>query len=409
MPQIINAASVVRQGASSAGRVPADFIVADVSNEMVKVFAHLTPLVNLLFLEKMVKWRQTANVEGLWKFPEKEMVPNRDLVTASTAGGSATITITPAQPNLYKVNTSITFEETNESGIVTTAGATIVVTRDPSSAGAARNWTQPSDNSIIMIQGEAMTEADTTPESIYMEPYMRTNAVQLFEKSLKMTDMMIAATMHAGTYGGNWWDDENLDKVYEMKRDMELALWQNQNYWTTKTAGVWQGKTEGIGYQILNNNGAHLPYGSVLDKADWKEFMRMMKGGSAYSTVFVGDQVAGALEDILEEKVIWDKPIVRYGPIAGEDVIELFRWRTVNRIVDIIRHPLWEGTWEQKAIAIDRKYLYGCHYAPDKKGPRKFRIEMGVEPDGTPREDVKLLAQIGAGVGATPNCGVLEP
>lgn len=410
MPEKIVSASTVGQGPRYAGGVSSDFIYRDVSNEMVKVQAYKTPLLQLLFLSKRVKWRQTANLNGLVEFPEKEMVPNMDTLTAVGSGGSATIDITPSQPYLFQVGKSIKFLETNETGIVTTAGAAPVITRDPDSDGNARTWTAPSVNSKVLIIGEAHTENDSTPEAVYMDPYMRKSRVQLFEKSIKMTDMMIAATTHGGTYGGNWWDEENRDKVLEQKRDAEMAFWFNENHFITKTSNIVRTKTEGLIYQIENNNGQIMPYGSTLDKADWKEFVRSLKiGNSVYKTVFAGDNVVNALEDIIEDKYTFQQPIKRYGPIAGEDAINVFQYKTGGVIVDIIRCPLWEDKYENYAVAIDDAYLYGLYFAPDKKGPRKFRIEMGVETNGTPREEAKLLAHIGVGLGNCPSCGVLKP
>lgn len=410
MPEKIVSASTVGQGVRYSGGVGSDFIARDVSKEMVKVQAYKTPLLNLLFLSKRAKWRQTANLNGLVEFPEKEMVPNMDTLTAVGSGGSATITITPSQPNLFVEGKSVKMLETNETGYVTTAGATPIITRDPDSDGNARTWTAPSVNSKVLIMGESMTEDDPTPEAVYMDPYMRKSRVQLFEKSIKMTDMMIAATMNGGTYGGNWWDEENRDKVAEQKRDAEIAMWFNENHFITKTANKVRTKTEGLIYQIENNGGQVVPVGSTLDKADWKEFVRSLKiGDSVYKTVFCGDNVMNSLEDIIEDKYTFQQPIKRYGPIAGEDAINVFQYKTGGVIVDLIRCPLWEDKYENYAVAIDDSFLYGLYFAPDKKGPRRFRVEVGVEANGTPREEVKLLAHIGVGIGNCPSCGVLKP
>lgn len=404
--------STVSQGVRAAGGLSDTWVVRDIVRQSTLIEPFQTPFLNYLFLNKRLRWRQTANPKGLVEFPERELVPTSDTVLVTGSSGSATIQITPGEPNLYVVGKSIKFEETDETGIVTTAGASPVITRDPSSAGAARTWTAaPSVNSRIKLLGEARSENDSTIEAVYMEHLMRTAAVQLNEKSIKMTDMMIAATMHGGTYGGDWWAMQNEDTIAAMKIDLENQLWFNENYFsdTSLSSGYRTTKSEGVIYQIANNSGQVLPYGSTPDKADWKEWMRMMKLGGKKKTVFAGDNVVNMIYDFVEEKYVNNKPVARYGPIEGDDVIEVLTIRDAGLIVDIIRNPQWDGKYEDWAVALDDDYMFGLNFAPDKKGPRKFRIQVGVQADGTPREESKILAHIGAGVGNCPACGIFRP
>jgi hypothetical protein len=411
MPEKILSASVIRQGINATGGLSDTWVVRDIVRPSTLIEPFQTPFLNYLFLSKRVRWRQTANPKGLAEFPERELVPTVDTVLGVSAGGSGTITLTPGQPNLYVVGKAIKFLETNETGIVTTAGATPIITRDPSSAGAARTWTAPSVNSKVKLLGEARSENDSTIEAVFMDPVMRTAAVQLNEKSIKMTDMMIAATTHGGTYGGDWWAMQNQDTIAAMKIDLENQLWFNENYFTDTllVSGYRTTKSEGVIYQIENNGGQILPYGATLDKADWKEWLRMMKLGGKKKTVFAGDNVVNTIYDIVEEKYVNHGPVSRYGPIEGDDVIEVLTIRDAGLIVDIIRNPQWDEKYQDYAVALDDDYMFGLYYAPDKKGPRKFRIEVGVQADGTPREESKILAHIGAGVGNCPACGVLKP
>lgn len=407
----IVSSSVVNQGIRAAGGLSDTWVVRDIVRPSTLIEPFQTPFLNYLFLNKRIRWRQTANPKGLAEFPERELVPTSDTVLVSGSGGSATIQITPGEPNLYVVGKAIKFEETDETGIVTTAGASPIITRDPSSAGAARTWTAPSVNSRIKLLGEARSENDSTIEAVYMDPNMRTAAVQLNEKSIKMTDMMIAATMHGGTYGGDWWAMQNEDTIAAMKIDLENQLWLNENYFsdTTLASGYRTTKSEGAIYQIANNGGQILPFGVHADKTDWKEWMRMMKLGSKKKTVFAGDNIVNMIYDFVEEKVVYNKPVARYGPIEGDDVIEVLTVRDAGLIVDIIRNPQWDGKYEDWAVALDDNYQFGLNFAPDKKGNRKFRIEVGVQADGTPREESKILAHIGCGVGNAPACGIFRP
>lgn len=412
MPQKIISSSVVSQGVRATGALSDTWVVRDIVRPSTLIAPFQTPYLNYLFLNKRVRWRQTANPKGLAEFPERELVPTLDTVISGGSSGSATIQFTPTEPNLYVVGKAIKFLETGETGIITTAGASPIATRDPSSAGAARTWTAaPSVNSKIKLLGEARSENDSTIEAVYMEQNMRTAAVQLNEKSIKMTDMMIAATKAGGTYGGNWWAQQNEDTIAAMKIDLENQLWLNENYFsdTTIVSGYRTTKSEGAIYQIANNGGQVLPYGANPDKADWKEWMRMLKLGGKKKTVFAGDNIVNFIYDFVEEKYSNTKAITRYGPIDGDDVIEVLSIRDAGLIVDIIRNPQWDDMYEDYAVALDDDYMFGLYFAPDNKGPRKFRIEVGVQADGTPREESKILAHIGCGVGNAPACGIFRP
>lgn len=410
MEKIVSA-SAINYGVRTAGGVSSSFITLPIIEDMVCVRPMQTPFLNWLFLNKMIKWRQTAHPLGFAQFPEREMVPNTDSVVSTSAGGSATITLTPTEPDLYVAGKSIKFLETNETGIVTTGtdGSTCVVTRDLTEALGAQTWTAPSAGSKIKLLGEAHGEDDSLPEAVYVDPYMRDTRVQLFEKSVKMTDMMVAVVINGGVVGGNWFDDQLQDAVANMKIDIENAMWLNENHFYTNTLNKVKTKTAGAMYQIENNGGTVLQYGSSLDKADLKEWLRSMKLGSKYKTVFAGANVANAVEDIVETNYYNTKSVKRWGPIEGDDVIETLEFRSGQCIISLVVNPQWDEKYLDYAVALDAGYCYGVNFAPDKKGPRKFRVSLGVEADGTPREEAWILSHVGIGIGNAPAHGILKP
>ncbi|HRK00909.1 MAG TPA: hypothetical protein PL089_14965 [Ignavibacteria bacterium] len=412
MNKKIVTASTVGQGVRTAGGVGADFIAQPIINDMMFIAPFQTPFLNYLFLNKSVKWEMCAHTQGLCEIAERELTPNMDTVTSSAAGGSATIVITPENPLLYVVGKSVMFGETDESGIVTAVtSTTFTATRDVDSSGNSRTWTAPSAGSDIHIAGEAHGENDSPPESVYMNPYLRKTRVQLFQKTIKMTDMMYASTTHGGTRGGNYWDDEMRDKAASMKIDMEDAFWINQNHMVTTsgTPAQVKTKTEGVFYQIANNGGFGLQYGSTADRADVKEFLRLSRLGSKKKTFFVGGDLMNDIEDAIEDKYSNTESITRYGPIAGDDVINVLRWRTNNIVVDIIRNPQWSGKYAKWGALLDDNYVKGYYYANDRKGSRKFRLEQAIQANGQPREEAQYLSHVGVGIASAPVHGILKP
>jgi hypothetical protein len=389
-----------------------DFYVRNVWEEMMRIEPYQTPLVNLLFLSKAVKWRETANLMGLFEFPEKEMLPNMTTFKVNSGGaGGTTITINPVEDNLFITGKSVKFLDTGETGYVSdaTSGA-VVVTKDWTNAGVAQNWTStPADDTVVMLLGEAHSENDATPDYVYTEPYMRKNRVQLFEKSVKMSDILIASTKNGGTYGGNWWTDEMREKAITMKRDMETAFWFNNDHSQFIQSGVLRTKTAGLIWTIENWGGFKHNYGVTCDKSAFNYFLSLSQRGSKKKTLFVGNDLMADIESIIDNKYYNVKSVSRYGPIEGDDVINILEYRTANVIVDIIRNPMFEEKYSKYGVMIDDGFLYGCHYANDNKGSRKWRIEQGVQANGAPREEAKYLAHVGIGLACGPNHGLLVP
>ena len=257
--------------------------------------------------------------------------------------------------------------------------------------------------------GEAQGELDNPPTNVYMNPFMRENRVQLFQKTIVMTDMMIASTMHGGTYGGDFWKQGMHDRLIEQRRDIDSALWFNENHWARNSGGNIVMKTEGVIHQIRNNGGFRHTYGANCDKSELYGFLSLAKRGSKKKTMFIGDELGGMLEEILDTKYGNQAPMRRYGAIKGDNVIEVFQIRVLNVIVDVIRCPSWEGKYKKSGIILDDSYVYPLHFAPDKKGSRKARVEFWVGADGKPTENAQLLSQLGVGIGAGAVHGILEP
>ena len=416
MPQKIVSSTSIKQGTQGASLIAGTtWDVRDVWKEMMLVEAVQTPFVNYLFLNERVKQVTTNNAGGLFEFPERELVPNIDTISVATAGGSATITITPGEINLYHVGKSIQFTSTMETGVVTTKGAsTIVVTRDLDTSAAAQNWsTVTAGVDKIKLLGEAMGDLDSVPKGVFANPYMRKSRVQLFEKEMSMSDMQVASTTHGGDYGGDWWEHYMYDTAKVMKRDISNAFWCNQNHQllpstTYGSTNQIITKTEGIIYQILNNSGFKLNYGpGALTKPVLDAFFRMSKRGSVHKTFWVSDSLMNQIEDLIALKYYNTESVTRYGPIKGDNVIKVITIRTANLIVDVIREPMLEEGLDGTGVLLDDDHVYNCSYVADKKGSRKWRLEQLIQANGNPIEQALYLSHVGVGIACAPYHGIL--
>lgn len=402
MPEKLTSTAVNDARRLAGFQVGTTWEVRDVIKYMARIKPFMFPFTNMLFLSGAVKWRTTNNLQGLFEYPEKEMVPNKTHIDRYTSGaGTSTLVITPAEPNIFVVGTSVVINETGETGTVTASAATITIERDKSSAGATQTWTEPTPGAdkYIYTLGESRYETDGIPTPVSTNPFMLQGRVQLFEKSVSATDMFVASAMNGGLYGGDWFSEDIKEKTEEMKRELEMAAWRNQGHMIENhtTKGV-RTKFSGIPYQIENGGGMIHHHNGTMDKANLWAFFKMMKYGNKKKTLFAGDDVVEIIENMIEDKMLIGEPLSRYGPIKGDDIINVIRIRRFNVIVDVIRVPHFEDDWAQRAYMLDDASIFGCHFVNDKKGTRKFRTAFQVDEKGQPTETATFLSHVGFGL-----------
>lgn len=416
----INSSSTVKQGLSGAiVPVGTTFEVRDVWKKvMERVDPYQYPIQALTAYNKRMKWVTTSNPQGLFEFPERELTPNMDTLVSITSGtGTGTLRIVPGEPNLYVKGKTIQFLDTKESGTITNATSTYFdVLRDYDSDGNAQNWTTPAaggTSANILSTGMALGDKSDPPENVYMMGYMRKGRVQLFQYTMSMTDMMRASAMNGGVYGGDWWKQHLEDTMIAMKRDTEMAYNTNENHQLLPSATYGSTevitKLEGVPYAIKTYGGFSDTYGNgVLQKSQLLKFLRMSKRGSTHKTFLVGDELCGQIEDIADDKLYSTEKISVLGSLKdGGDKLEILRIKTYNLIVDVIRNPMWEeGTeYYSGGIILDNNYLYGCNFANDGKGSRKWRWEQAIQPNGKPYELAQYLSHVGIGLACAPYHG----
>ena len=419
MPTKVNASSTVRQGLAGAILpVGTTFEVRDVWN---KASERIDPYQNVLMgymnLNKRLKWTTTNNAQALFEFPERELVPNMDTVASVTSGaGTATLRLVGTEPNLYRKAKTVKIimaDGTEETGTVTNATSVYFdVLRDYDTAGAGQNWSTVTAGDKILFLGSAHGDKLAPPENVFMTGYMRKGRVQLFQETMSMTTMMQAVAMSGGVYGGDWWKQHLKDTMVGMKNDIESAMWHNENHQllASNTYGSTEviAKMEGAIYQITQNGGFSHTYGSgTLQKTALDTFFRMSKRGSSKKTFFVGDELAGQIEDLAWEKKYSTEPIKVFGTLAGEDVINILRIRTYNLIIDVIRCPQFEeGTkYYSGGVLMDDGYIHGCHFVNDPTGSRKWRWEQAIQPNGYPYELAQYVSHVGIGIACSPYHG----
>ena len=397
--KLFGANTTYTSGTRFAGGFNANFIIRDVEKKLWLLEPYNYPLFQYLFMQKN-KSHTTNHVRSLYEWGQDELIQNLDTLVSATGGGGVTLTATIADSTYVVPGKRFRLEDTDETGTVVTVpggGVTFTALRD-----AGLNWTAPSNNTNIHWIGEAYSENAAYPTAVSTSKFMPFTYAQIFQKTISMSDRMIASTINGGTYGGNDWDNQMKSRGLEMKRDIEQAFWMNPAPFTTTVANVLTTFTGGVWQFIIDGGGFVDSYTGALTEAKWDGFLKQKKYGSNMCTAFCGVDAAADLETIVKNRYSNRGPVKKYGAIEGSNNVDVIEYAAVGKTVDIIRNPLWEGKYAKKVVLLDDMYVELVNMANDKKGSRKMRIELGIQTNGAPREDAQILADVGVAVKCGP-------
>ena len=383
----------VWQGVRTTGSMNTDFIKVDIEDRMYRVEPSSYPLQAYLFMQKN-KAIETVHPQTKHEWPEDELTPASDKLTAGATGGGATMNIYPTEIDLYFVGMRVKFPDTDETGYVSSvagyASSYVTVTKDTGT------WTTLASGAYVKLLGYAGSENGDPPTMVSTKAVVLFNYCQIFQTSVKMTDRQIMASMGGGFYAGNWWDNEVDKKGKEHKLGIENSMWHNtiaqaarQSDYSYKTL------CNGVIQQIIDGGGLYQPY-SKWDEEAFDLFLLKKKLGSNNLTFFVGDDLAYDCEKIVKLKYGNIGQVKKYGAVAYNEGLDVFTYQGVGKTVDIIRvpSPIFDDKYSKMGVLLDDGYIKLVHAGKDKKGSRKQRFEMGIQANGQPREEAQFLSDV---------------
>lgn len=394
--------NTLSQGSRYTGNFNSDFVIRDIEEKMYLIDPYNYPLFQYLFLQKN-KSVQTTHPLTKHEWGEDELNPTLDTLASAATGSSTTMTIVPTETALYRLGTKVRFEETDETGIVTTISGSIVVTRD------AGNWTSVSKGTNIHLLGVAYSEIQAPTSFVKTNKVMMSGYAQIFNEFVSFSERAVMAAMGKNIVGTNDWDYEMEKKAKELKKQIELAFWLNGAATATEVStGVYRTTTAGVLYQV-ENGGTVVPYSSSIGEDVFDNFLKQKKLGSNMATLFCGVDAAADIEKIVKARYSNIGPVKKYGAIDGSNNVDVITYSAVGKTVDIIRNPLWEGKYAKYAVLLDDEHVELLHAGPDDKGQRKMRTEQLIKADGTPLKEAQLKADVGVMVKNAKTALLLKP
>jgi|Deesub1362A_J573_1020465.scaffolds.fasta_scaffold00107_96 hypothetical protein len=186
----------------------------DVRDMIFQLDPDINPFLSLL--GKLSKLK-AQDVEFHWF--EDDYIGRYTQINNATGYDNAATDLVVDDADIFQPYDIVKNTRTNEVMLITavnTSTNTITVTRGWGSTSAAAI----NDNDYLFRLGSAMAEGYTAPDAMVTAKSRKSNYIQIFSKTVKITETANAIA----TYGGNRRNYERRKKANELKRDIEVQF-----------------------------------------------------------------------------------------------------------------------------------------------------------------------------------------
>jgi len=298
----------------------------------------------IAILSQMNKFR-TIKTEFMWF--EDDLLGNYTQLNMAAHAAAGITLLTVDDAGIFMEGDIIMDESTGETMLITNVDPTnnkIVVIRSFGTIAAA----QIDDGDYLYKLGNAMQEAYTTPESLVTAKSKKTNFVQIFSKSVQISNTADAEE----TYGGKRRNLERKNKAIEMKRDIE-----SQFLWGEKAENLSSAhprRTTGGIYEFIKTNGPTLDMSSAaLTETAFEGWLRnvfLYSGADRY--LFTGPLVASQISQFASDKQRIEAGITtKYG-------VKVRTYHSTLGDIHIVVDRHFIGPHAGKGLAIDVKQMW---------------------------------------------------
>lgn len=332
---------------------------------------------------------------GKFTFFEDELYPHQDLLTAVgiTGGAPSEDAIGLTNPSYFAVDDILLVEQTEELVYVDSiAGGNVDIT---SMDGG--NITAAASTYVKKI-GTRVLEINTPRIAQSTQEVSVSNYLTIYSESVEMSSREQAAKHFTN---GRTYDEQIQKKATEMKQMFErnfMFSTESGRDTSGATATTW-GKGF-LGTVVTNRVG----YTSVTESA-FDTFLQGVydTGGSNERDLYLGSTLSTQINQLIKNYYnVTGIPAREYG-------VDLTRYLLPFGMTNIYWNPRMDGGFKTKGFAVDWEYITMRYMANDKKGSQKFRIEEGVEDNGSSSGKAKLYADLGIEIPNESVHGIFEP
>lgn len=340
------------------------------------------------------KSKEVYDSTGKFSYFEDELYPHQDLLTAAgITGGSATESaIGVTNSSYFAADDILLVEETEELIYVTSiSGGVNVASMDGGNITAAAS-------TYVKKIGSRNLEINTPRIAQSTQEVQVSNYLTIFSETVEMSSREQAAKHFTN---GRSYDEQVEKKALEMKQMFERNFMFSTES-GRNTSGTYA-TTWGKGFlgTITTNR---IGYTNVTEPA-FDAFLQSVydTGGSNERDLYLGSTLSIQVNQLIKDRYqVTGIPAKEYG-------VDLMKYLLPFGMTNIYWNPRMDGGFKTKGFAVDWENITMRYMAPDNKGSQKFRIEEGVEDNGSSSSKAKLYADIGIEIPNESVHGIFEP
>jgi hypothetical protein len=314
-----------------------------------------------------------------------QLMDRFDAINDATPPLAAGTTWTVDNGDKFTEDDLVYVPRTEEVVLVTAiTGDDLTVTRSVGSVAAA----DLADDDPLYIIATAAEEGTLPRVATSENPVKVDNYTEIFKQTMEASGTWLSSSNESTPHD---WNHNVRKKFLEHYKDIEGAAWFGAADELTGADGKPQRTTGGaLSFMTENNSAA----GGAWTLTEVNDFIRLVtRYGSKTKTVFCSRLVASVLDTHSLNKLQTSVGDETFG-------VSIKQWQSVNGTINIIPHPLFEGSPELDglAVALDFKaqavgYRYLAGDGPG--GGRDTQVQTNVEEPGRDGRRDQILAECG--------------
>lgn len=319
-----------------------------------------------------------------------------DAINDATPPNAAATTWTVDDGTKFTVDDLVYVPRTGELVLVTAISTNdLTVVR-----GVGSTAVDTADNEPLYIASTAAEEGALPRTAKSENPVKVDNYTQIFKQTEEQSGTWLSSSNESTPHD---WNHQLRKDFLEHYKDIELAAWFGKASEQTGANSKKQRTTGGALQYMTENAQAAGGAWTITEVNDWIRLIT--RNGSKTKTVFCSRLVASVLDTHSLNKLETHVGDETFG-------VAIKQWQSVNGTINIIPHPLFEGSAQLDglAVALDFKtqavgYRYLAGDGPG--GGRDTHLQANVEEPGRDGRRDQILAECGFRFGLPETGGIV--
>ena len=358
--------------------------VRDVEDKIRLLSPYPTPIDNWFMINDKYATEVTTGLRGKFEWYEDAYLPSIVTVTTAVTGGGATDSIV-VSANYFKVNDVFIAEATDQVLLVTAVSTgTLTITVAPAYGGTV---TAIPAGTVLQVLTNAYAEGGSKGTSLTVVAANKYGYPQIMNKLLSMSGTQQASKQ----YGGPDWKYQWQKALLELRESWERAMLEQGASYDDSTTG----RTFSAGFHSLSTN--LFPYSGTLTKSYFDSAVKqtMQNGSQSRLLCFAGPDALTDISAFVQQN--WSiqqtgstMKIASYGLLTtSPSDTKMLDYIHPMGIVEIHYDPQLKSKYAGDFIFMQPENIKKRYMDADEKGPRKYRLEMGIETPGDDSYDAQ--------------------